>query len=356
MRQARGGACRARDDLAPFLTISDWLAPFARNIQPAMSTLQPPGGVAVIPKPQTFGAVAPDTQAGQARMQDWAARAIGQPLAWLMVGALALTDLLWSMCVHLSIGGWGMAALAVAVLAALAALYRSRSPVIADTAEMAALWVAFSAAGCVLTYLGTTPAAPLQDAVLARLDRAMGFDWLAWRDWTLAWPLLGKVLTWVYASLLVQIAASCLILPALGKTARAVELLLLAVMTILLTTLIAAFFPVLGPFATFSVESATYLPDLLALRSGAGWHFDLPAMEGIVQMPSFHTILAVLFTYAYRGTGMIGWTAGGLNALMLFSIPQVGGHYLMDMIVGAGIAGLCILLSRRGTGWRLVTR
>lgn len=321
-----------------------------------MSTTRPPASVIVIPPGQELGTGVPTVRAGQDRIGAWAARVIGQPLAWAVVGTLVLADLLLGVCVQLSIGGLGLAVFAVAMLAALAGLYRRRSPAIADMAEMAGLWVAFSAAGCVLTYLGAMPAAPLQDAMLARLDGAMGFDWLAWRNSTLAWPLLSTVLTWVYASLLVQIAASCLILPALGRTARAVELLLLAVMTILLTTLISACFPVLGPFATFSVESATYLPDLLTLRAGTGLHFDLPLMEGIVQMPSYHTILAVLFTYAYRGTGLIGWIAAGLNGLMLFSIPQVGGHYLADMIVGGCIAGLCILLFRSSAGWRLFRR
>ena len=89
-------------------------------------------------------------------------------------------------------------------------------------------------------------------------------------------------------------------------------------LTLLTTTLISALWPVLGPLATFAAREGTYLPDLLALRGGGPWHFDLTAMEGIVEMPSYHTILAVLFTYAFRIQPLLGIAA--LNGLMLLSI------------------------------------
>jgi hypothetical protein len=133
-----------------------------------------------------------------------------------------------------------------------------------------------------------------------------------------------------------------------GLTARNGELLLLAILTLLPTALVAAWWPVLGPFATFGEgHELAFLPDVLALRSGGPWHFDLAAMEGIITMPSYHTVLAVLFTYAFRGTGLIGWGIAGLNAFMLLAIPPIGGHYLADMIVGGAIAVLCML----GTRW-----
>jgi hypothetical protein len=61
-------------------------------------------------------------------------------------------------------------------------------------------------------------------------------------------------------------------------------------------------------------------------------------MQGIVAMPSYHTVLAVLFTYAFRGTGLLGYGIAVLNVAMLFSIPPVGGHYLVDVLAGAMLA------------------
>jgi hypothetical protein len=131
--------------------------------------------------------------------------------------------------------------------------------------------------------------------------------------------------------------------PARDLTERGRELFLLAALTLLAAASISALYPVVGPWS-----GAPYMPELLALRAEGPWEFELLRMQGIIQMPSYHTILAILFTYAYRGTGTIGWGIAGLNAIMLPSIPPIGGHYLADMIAGGAIAVLFILGSR----WR----
>lgn len=269
-----------------------------------------------------------------------------RPLAYAAVGGLFVVDLLWSARIGLSIGGWLRSVVAILVLLALSVGYRRRNGRIADMAESAALWIAFTAAGCVLTYLGATCALPLQDAALSQFDHALGFEWVAWRNTVLAWPLLYWPLFLAYASLMPQIVFSVLFFPAVGLNGRSIELILLTWLTLLPTTLISALTPALGPFATFGGEEATYLPHLLELRAGGPWHFNLIAMQGIITMPSYHTVLAVLFTYAFRGTGPVGWVIAALNGLMLLSIPPIGGHYLVDMVGGGAVAILCILLSR----------
>ena len=44
--------------------------------------------------------------------------------------------------------------------------------------EAGAGWVAFTAAGAVLTYLAAIVSWPLQDAAVNNFDHAIGFDWL----------------------------------------------------------------------------------------------------------------------------------------------------------------------------------
>jgi hypothetical protein len=160
-------------------------------------------------------------------------------------------------------------------------------------------------------------------------------------------PLLHGALQLAYASLLPQIVLAIAYFPKVGLAERNGELVLLAMLTLLPTTLVSALWPVLGPFATFAGTEGTYLGDLLALRAAGPWHFDLPAMEGIVEMPSYHMVLAVLFTYAFRSTGLVGLGIAGLNALMLLAIPPIGGHYLADMFVGGAI----VVLVMAGTRW-----
>ena len=212
--------------------------------------------------------------------------------------------------------------------------------------ETTALWVAFTASACVLTYLAATCARPLQDALLSRLDQAIGFDWLVWHETVLAWPVMHLVLSLAYASLLPQILLSIVFFTATGRAARSGELVMLAALTLLPTILISIFWPVLGPFRLYGGPDAVFLPDLLALRAGGPWHFELRTLQGIIQMPSYHVVLGALFTYAFRRTGAIGWGVAGVNVLMLPAIPPIGGHYLVDMIVGGAIATLGIL------GWR----
>lgn len=227
-------------------------------------------------------------------------------------------------------------------LLALSAVYRGRSGCVAEMAETAALWIAFSAAGCVLTYLCASDSRPLQDAVISDLDHAAGFDWWAWYRFVLDRPFLHGVLSVAYASLLPQILLAVLYLPAMGRAERNIELLLLAQLTLLPTALISALWPVLGPSTELE-----YVPHLLAMREPGPWSFDLSSMQGIVEMPSYHTVLAILFIYAFRKTGAMGWTIAALNLVMLPSIPPFGGHYLADLFGGAALAVVAIAMLRR---------
>lgn len=263
-------------------------------------------------------------------------------LLWLFIGCLFALDSIWAARIGLSVGKWQIMAAAMATLLALAALYRHRKRAVADMASMAAMWISLSATGCVLTYLGATCALPLQDALLTGFDQSLGFDWLAWREAVAARPWLNSALSWAYASLLPQILLGSLLLPALGMTKRSIELIFLAAFTLLPTTLISALCPALGPFAVFGGERSEYLPHVLALRTPGPWRFDLPTMQGILTMPSYHAVLALLFVYAFRHIGLLGWLITVVNGVMLLSIAPVGGHYLSDIIVGIAIAVLCI--------------
>jgi hypothetical protein len=267
-----------------------------------------------------------------------APRDFGQTFAWSLVACLFLIDVVWCKFTGLAISGTWKIAGTLSLLLAVFLIYRGRSGSIADWAEGLALWVAFTTAGCVLTYLCATCALPLQDEALAEIDQTMGFDWLRWRHVVVGWPALYCVLVVAYGSLFWQILFSVLYLPINGHAQRGRELFILAALTIVPTAAISALLPALGPFT-----EAHYVAHVLSLRAAGPWEFDLSRMDGIITMPSYHTIQAVLLTYAYRGTGMVGWSIAGLNGVMLLSISPIGGHYLIDMIVGGAIAVLFVV-------------
>jgi hypothetical protein len=270
-----------------------------------------------------------------------------QSLAWMTVAVILAIDFAWSANVGLIIRHWHHVAAATGALLILSALYRYRNATIAAWAESGAILIAFTASGCVLTYLAATTGKPLQDAALIGMDRAMGFNWLDWRQTVLDYPWLNWPLWLAYGSLPLQMMLAVLVLPIIGQGARMGELVVLGVMTLLFTVVISALFPVIGPFGTYGEGREAWFDDFLALRSGGPWAFDLPAMQGIIAMPSYHTVLAVLFSFAFRRTGWIGWCILGLNSLMLPSIPPIGWHYLSDVISGGTIAAFCVVVVPR---------
>ena len=82
------------------------------------------------------------------------------------------------------------------------------------------------------------------------------------------------------------------------------------------------------------------------MRGGGPLSFDLSQLQGLISFPSYHTVLAVLLTYAHRRSALLPPIAL-VNGVMLFSIPSYGGHYLIDMIAGAAVA---LLGDRRDRG------
>ncbi|MBR1298586.1 phosphatase PAP2 family protein [Bradyrhizobium sp. AUGA SZCCT0042] len=279
-------------------------------------------------------------------------------LVWAMICLLLVVDFVWASHVGLSVG-IGLNAGIVIIMLVLSVIYDRRNRAIADMTAATASWVALMGAGLVLSYLAASCAQPLQDGMMERLDRVVGFDWLAWHNAMLSWPALSWLLTIIYYSLQPQAALSIVYLALSGRTGRIKELLLLAGVTLVATISVSTIWPTLGPCAangpsigpcaTNGGGDIAYLRDLLALRAGGPWHFELWAMEGIVAMPSYHTVGAVLLTYAFRGTGLIGYGIAALNVLMLVSIPPIGGHYLVDVIAGAALALGAIAVQRAAT-------
>lgn len=260
---------------------------------------------------------------------------------WTIVGALAAIDVAWCAHAGLTIRRIGPAVAASAALWALSMIYRQRCRPLSDTAEIAALWIAFPACSGILSYLCATAAQPLQDPLFSAIDRELAFNWWAWHAYVLRFRLLNAALCAAYGSLAPQILLSVLYLPAIGRARLGGELLLLASSTALVCCAISALWPATGPSTEFS-----YIPHLMTLRAQGPWQFELFNMEGIVEMPSYHTILAILLTYAFRNTGVLGWSIAALNLVMLPAIPPIGGHYLADMLAGAVIAASAIGMVR----------
>lgn len=278
-----------------------------------------------------------------ARMQKFA-----PPLA---LAALALAEAVWAFALGYRFAGFAPVLLGVGILAIVALAYgvSGRSDALSNMAYFATLWIALSLVGVIFTYMATTLALPLLDATFERIDLRLGFDWVGFYRAVNLHPVANGVLRLAYASLLPQILAAILYFAATGRDDRSYELWWTAFATLAVTAVLSGWFPAAGTFHHYAMglDRAVHLPHFFALRDGSVLHFVVGQLQGIVTFPSYHVVLAILFTYAYRGTRFFV-AAATLNTLMLVSTPIYGGHYLVDMIGGGLLAALSIWALRRG--------
>jgi hypothetical protein len=259
---------------------------------------------------------------------------------WMAVGPLPIVDLLLCRHLRLLFHHWVPLAAAVGVIGVIALFYHlsRRSAELARAAHWTLLWLVFLNAGTVLTYIAATCGGPIYDRAFSVIDAALGFDWTAWYNLLALHPILRFALWLAYSSLFAQILGSIFWFSFADLDYYNYELLLNNIVSLLLTTAIFALFPAFGhPMPGRELEIAT----LSVLRVSGLRYFDITHLQGLISFPSYHMVLALLLTYAHRRSTLLAPIAA-INGVMLFSIPSFGGHYLVDMIAGAGVAMLAI--------------
>jgi hypothetical protein len=263
---------------------------------------------------------------------------------WLALGAIAVLDL--ALARHIGfhvIWRWRDILPGFALIGASLAARRLAYPRTGLILEYAALNGIFITVMFVLTYLSLAMSGPLMDTQFLAIDRAMGFDWLKGYRFFTAHPHAAMLLQLLYRSPGIQALYFSVLFALLNDRARLRQVFWLFLLALLLTCAGAWLFPAYGPFKTFGLEShGAFLPDMEHLRSDHNLVFAMGHMTGVICFPSFHTVLALGYIYAFRRTGLIGALIAAANIVMLAAIPFVGGHYLIDMIAGAGVAFFCM--------------
>lgn len=278
---------------------------------------------------------------------------------WVAITALIGFDAI--MCHHLgwTLTNWTAPIVPFFILAVIAFGYglSGRSPGLARAAGWLLAWTSFSLSGVVLSYIGAASTRPVYDAIFARLDLVIGFHWQDWFYFVSNRPILTSILTAGYASLMLQIILSVLYFCWRGTEDKNAALMLNVFIATLATIAIFAIFPALGPsYAVPLLHNASDtlltnlrdrngIAELLALRDGTFATIDLSHLKGVVSFPSLHTVLAIVLTHSHLRSWLFTPVLL-LNGLMVLSVPVIGGHYLVDVIAGAAVAGATILLTR----------
>jgi hypothetical protein len=286
---------------------------------------------------------------------DWRAvpRALGRSALaiWATVATLALLVAVTFPLAGLTLAPRDIALNAVlsAVLLAGAAFYTWVRPDerIARLLHAAPQFVLMTFLGGALSYSAMATTLPLWDATFDAMDKALGFDWPALLAWTGRHPELALILKLAYASMLPQMAVVIVALVTMRAFGELDRFILAFGLAALMTMTICAVTPSLcaGYFYRDAVAAQPHLgltwnsvAHVLALRSGEMTFVSMATAEGIVTMPSFHTVSAILFLIAFWHVAWLRWPGLALNVAMLAATPIVGGHYLVDLIVGLAVA------------------
>ena len=266
---------------------------------------------------------------------------------------ICLIDYIWILAGHWSfeIAHARVVVLGICVPALLLGFKRYRSdPKIFNACTSLIAILLFTNAAAVLSYLVVSTNFPLVDYQLDQIDKWMNFDWLSIYQWLQIHPLIGLTLKVAYNSLLFQMVFVVIFL---GFTNRFLELnqfVLMLMISALITIVISGFFPAAGAWKYYSISKGVDLGALThfeLLRSGALKTVDLIKTQGLISIPSFHTVLAILITYALRTSRIAFPLALVLNTAMLISIPTEGSHYLIDLLSGALLAVMTIWVVTR---------
>ncbi len=275
----------------------------------------------------------------------------------LVKGAAGATILLWAAIDvwgvsrnGLTFLGFGQLVAWLLLIGAVGYFYarNNREMRLADMAYFGALWISMTACGAVATYLVASLRLPLYDAQFVGIDSWFGFNWLEHAAFIKSYPLFSTILLLAYGSAMMQIILLVIFFAHTKNEVMNHELWWTAAIALILTTIVSGIFPALGAFSYFNtdLEKAIHLSHLQALRDGTNMVFSLGQMQGIVTLPSYHTVLAILLIYVCRSIRYLFPFSVVLNGLMLIATPYYGGHYLIDMVAGAIVAGVTIAAVR----------
>ena len=273
-------------------------------------------------------------------------------LNWLPVMVMGGLLLLATCESDFSIGplGFGVTSATAVVLALLAYLMNGRAAQrLAFMFGALGQVVLLTAIAGPLSYVACAFNWPLQDATLAALDHAMGFDTKPAILFINDNEVLAGLLNIGYAMIKWPLLAIPIVLAATSRFLRLQQFIAALSIALMMTIALSMAEPAIGVYQTLGLASGD-VPhvnilaftlaqhDILAVRDGSMRHLDLFSLAGIVTFPSFHAASAVLYAWAFAPVRVFGPIAMVLNILMIASTPVIGGHYLIDVFAGIAVA------------------
>jgi hypothetical protein len=275
---------------------------------------------------------------------------------WLLLFLVGLVDWVWMRWAGFNFGPGvvqSIGFISLLILISIFYFYTVRDERIMHFAHFGAQYLALFAVLTVLSYLAVSTNAPVVDDALSAIDKKMGLDWVAWTNWIGAHPDVGWAFFIVYGSLPAQ-QFFCYVRNVHTRANwRNSEIWWITFVSALVTIAGSAAFPASDPYVYYGLERADHflhMEHFLRLRDGTMHVIGFSYAQGLVQLPSFHTILAIMLTYNLRHNKWLFAAALVWNTVLILSCPSEGDHYFVDLVAGGAVAGATIWTVRAASG------
>lgn len=228
-----------------------------------------------------------------------------------------------------------------------------------------AMLIASSLLAAIISHAGLRLGQPWIDPWLNGIDQAMHID-TPQLALMLAMDFgVGEVLKLFYNSAFPIVFITTLWLSFSGQEERTWELGCCFAVAIIIASCVAVAFPAIGSMVYHKIDDVSslpngagnfHLPTVEYFRESRNPDFDLSRVNGIVTFPSFHMVMALLVPYALRGTRIPYLCAWIWCVMVTLATIAIGGHYVVDLIAGAGLWALTawMIHPRAGTSGRRV--
>jgi len=224
-----------------------------------------------------------------------------------------------------------------------------------DGAEYLGIFTLICLLGAIASYIVAATTSGWVDGTLHRLDTLIGFDWVAWYGAVAGRPWLQVFSRAAYGSIFVTPAVLLGYFAFTGNAAEARRFIATFWLAAVLTLILFWFMPAKGALdylwhgpIPYMPMSELYQAEIIPLlRDATMRQVDLGAIRGLVGPPSFHSVCAVLFIAAAWRVRRLRVPLIPLNLAMALAIPVEGTHYLMDMILGAVVAIVALIIVGR---------
>jgi len=275
-------------------------------------------------------------------------------IQWAIVLIVFLVDIIWinfsSFTLYYNTSDFGLYILIILTFYIPYLFYKKFRP---DPKMMLALlsfcWlVSFTGAAIVFSYLAYTTNRPLVTQTLADLDGYLGISPPTIAMWFYNHSWLNILSIIIYTSFLYQKPFILLYFSFKEDFYHLQSFILQYMITVLITICIGAYFPAEGTYAWYHFEPyISQFGDLQRLYELRQNIVNLKALNGIIEFPSLHTALGVIYIYTFRDERKIIFIPILiLNLLLFFSCISTGGHFFMDVLAGIVVAIVAVGIER----------